>query len=148
MNVKRILWAAVCSDSAVVMNSTPIHATITPIISVVMSCKMKTAFWNLPWNLEHYSLELSSTRCTTTNFNVTISLFVPTVTSNQLMKVFITQQCSHTLYVPYGFGHTVHRFSTGLACFQFPLFGVKMSSTIPDRRTISTLRLVVLAVVL
>ena len=68
--------------------------------------------------------------------------------SNSLIISMSIGGCSHTLYVPYGFSHTVHRFGTGLACFQFSVFGAKMSSTIPDRRTISTTRLVVLAVVL
>ena len=43
--------------------------------------------------------------------------------SSRLVSLYNSAQCSHTLYVPYGFGHTVHRFGTGLACFQFSEIG-------------------------
>jgi hypothetical protein len=42
-------------------------------------------------------------------------------------------KCSHTLYVPYGFGHRVHGFGTRLACFSF--FSFRFEDVIADPRS-------------
>ena len=49
--------------------------------------------------------------------------------SNQ-SKLISTTKCSHTLYVPYGFGHTVHGFGTKLACFS--VFSFRFEDFIAD----------------
>jgi RNase H-like domain found in reverse transcriptase len=41
--------------------------------------------------------------------------------------------CSHTLYVPYRFGHTVHGFGTRLACFS--VFSFRFEDVIADPRS-------------
>jgi hypothetical protein len=47
--------------------------------------------------------------------------------------VFGAPWCSHTLYVPYGFGHTVHGFGTRLACFS--AFSYRFEDDFADPRS-------------